>query len=278
VRAWAEADPGAALIAVQSMLIKTSPEVGRIAEVALVRGWFESGQPGLEQYIYDLGMGVQRQRALYAYALAAVRKQGPDAVMRWAESVPAEDKTYKLAVYRQVATALGVFDRDAALRWCDAQCDGPYGNNMRRMIATLWLYGGGESEPLEWLSQAPEGKDKQDSLRGIFATWGVFDREAALAWMASKTAGDPEPWIRSLYANYAGLLAEDSGADAIEWAERVEDEREREVALIVVARIWREQDEAAAEAWLQGSSLTEEAREKARQKRKTMPGLPGLPR
>jgi hypothetical protein len=261
---WAAVDPEAALVVVQAVRGQTGPEVVRAAEVALVRGWFESGHAGLEQYIRDLGMSIQRQRALFAYALAIVRKQGSEAVMRWAESVPEADAVYKLSVYRQVTSALGAFDRDAALRWCDAHCDGPYGSSLRQMIARQWLLDEGGVSPLEWLSRAPEGEDRENSLRVIFATWGVIDREAALGWMATQTAGEPAPWARSLFAHYAKLLAPDSPAKAIEWAERVEDDREREAALILVASIWRQQDEAASEAWLLQSSLSEEAREKAR--------------
>jgi len=60
------------------------------------------------------------------------------------------------------------------------------------------------------------------------------------------------------------LLAEDSPARAIEWAEQIEGSEEREIVLVDIARTWRERDEAAAEAWLLRSPLSEEAREKAR--------------
>ena len=262
---WAAVDPEAALIASQAMRGRTGPEVIRAAQAALVRGWFESEHAGLEQYIRDLGRSIQRQRALFAYALAMLRKQGSAALMRWAESVPEANAAYKRSAYDQVTSALGALDRDAALRWCDAHCDGPHGSGLRKRIASQWLYdeaGGGP--PLEWLSREPEGEDKETSLRVIFATWGIIDREAALDWMAAQTAGEPAPWVRSIFAHYAKLLAADSPAKAIEWAERVEDDREREAALILVAHMWRQQDEAASEAWLLQSSLSEEAREKAR--------------
>jgi hypothetical protein len=262
---WAAVDPEAALVASQAMRGLTGPEVIRAAQVALVRGWFESDHAGLEQYIRDLGRSIQRQRALFAYALAMLRKQGSEALMRWAESVPEANAAYKLSVYGQVTSALGALDRDAALRWCDAHCDGPLGSGLRLRITRQWLHDeGGGVPPLEWLSRAAEGEDKEHALRVTFSSWGLTDRQAALAWMAAQTAGEPAPWVRSLFAHYAKLLAEDSPAEAIEWAERVEDDREREAALILVASMWRQQDEAASEAWLLQSSLSEEAREKAR--------------
>jgi hypothetical protein len=46
----------------------------------------------------------------------------------------------------------------------------------------------------------------------------------------------------------------------------VEDEKRREKSFIQLARRWRAQDPAAAEAWLQQSPLSEAARAKAREK------------
>ena len=83
-------------------------------------------------------------------------------------------------------------------------------------------------------------------------------------WMAAQTTGEPDPWLRPAFTAYAKLLAEDSPADAIEWGERVEADDEREFVLIALARAWRRVDEAATEAWLVQSSLSEEAREKVR--------------
>ena len=94
--------------------------------------------------------------------------------------------------------------------------------------------------------------------------WTRRDRNAALAWMAKHTTGEPEPWLRPLYPYYARLLFRDAPADSIKWAERIENDQEREKLLIEVARGWRNRDEAAAEKWLLQSSLSEQAREKVR--------------
>jgi hypothetical protein len=101
-------------------------------------------------------------------------------------------------------------------------------------------------------------------VRLTFALWGRRDREAALGWMATQTTGEPEAWLRPIYPVYAKLLAADAPTEAIQWAERIEKAPERELVLIKVARVWRYLDEAAAEAWLLESSLSEEAREKVR--------------
>jgi hypothetical protein len=256
---WVEVDLQASLVSVREWQT-LRPDLREVASRALVLGWYKAGLPGLTQYIQDLGGGFDQQLALSTYLRVAIPREGAQAVVRWAESVPEDDATYKLAVYRQVASALPLFDQDAAMRWCDAHCDGPFGNNLRSRIAARWVSKDGPSA-LAWLSTAPDGHEKDLALRTTFATWGLQDPAAALAWMADQTdAGEPAAWLKPIYPVYAGLLAERSPAEAIEWAQRIEREREREIVLIKVARRWRESDEAAAEAWLQDSPLSEEAR------------------
>jgi hypothetical protein len=262
LRAWAEADPQAAVnVAWPWALI---PSLEGVVPIALVRGWYAAGDPPeLRQWIHDLTVGVPRQRAIAAYIRTLIQTQGAEAVKRWAESLPDEEVKYKLTVFRRVADALSKLDVEAGMHWCDAHCDGPFGDNMRSLIARSWVLDDGPSA-LAWLSSAPEGYERDLSVRLTFALWGRRDREAALGWMATQTTGEPEPWLRPIYPVYAKLLAADAPTEAIQWAERIEKGPEREVVLIKVARVWRYLDEAAAEAWLLESSLSEEAREKVR--------------
>jgi hypothetical protein len=259
---WAEADPRAAVSAAEQWTAQR-PELRDVLPKALVRGWFAANPSELAQFIHDLGVGIPRQRALSTYVRVAYRKQGHDAVTRWAESLPDDDEVYKTAVYRQVASALALFDHEASLRWCEAHCDGPNGKNLRSIIARRWARSDGAAA-LAWLSRAPESPEKDFEVRVVFADWALADREAALAWMAAQATGELDPWLEPTLPVYARLLAEDSPADAIEWAERIEHDNKRRYALIEIARAWREVDEAATEAWMLQSSLSEEDRERVR--------------
>jgi hypothetical protein len=258
---WAEADPQAAASATQKWVQR--PDVRNAVQVALVRGWFAANPSELARFIHDIGAGLSRLRALSSYIRAVIQTQGIEAAVRWAESLPDDDATYKTAVYRQVSAALSLFDHEAGLRWCEAHCDGRYGNNLRNILAMRWVESDGAAA-LAWLSGAPEGYETNLAVRAAFARWGQIDRQAALDWMAAQTTGEPDPWLRPIFPVYARLLAKDSPADAIEWAERIERDEEREIVLIAVARAWRQIDEAAAEAWLKQSSLSEEALEEVR--------------
>jgi hypothetical protein len=260
---WAEADPQGA-VNVAWPWMSEGPLLEAVVPNAVVRGWYEaSDSADLRQFLSDLPMGIFRQRAINAYIAAVIETQGTEAVKRWAESLPDDDATYKLVVHRRVIDALSAIDISEAARWCEIHCDGPYGANMRSIIARTWVTEDGAAA-LAWLSKAPEGYERDLALRLAFAKWAREDRPAAMAWMKAQTTGEPEPWLRSLYPPYAKLLAAEAPAEAIRWAERIEDERERETVLIGVARVWRYLDEAAAEDWLLQSPLSEEALEKVR--------------
>jgi len=260
ITVWAEADPQAA--ARFAWPLALTPTFERIAPVALVAGWFAANDPPeLTQWIHGLPVGIPRQRAIATYVHVVIKTQGTEAVKHWAESLPDEDATYKLAVFRKVVTALSRIDTEAGIRWCDAHCDGPYGKNMRSLIARTWVVDDGPSA-LEWLSSMSEGYERDHATRLAFAKWTRADREAALEWMAAQTTGEPDPWLQPIYPVYARLLAADAPTEAIKWAEQIKGEGERETLLIEVARVWRHLDEAAANDWLLQSSLSEEAREK----------------
>jgi hypothetical protein len=262
VTVWAEVDPQAAVSVVWEWVAETTLE--RIVPIALVRGWFTANDPPeLRQFLSDLPIGIPRQRAIAAYVHQVIRTQGSEAVKRWAESLPDDDAAYKLAVFRRVVDALSRLDIEASIRWCETHCDGPYGDNMRSIIARIWVLRDGPPA-LAWLSSTRKGHERDLAVRITFALWARTDREAALAWMAAQTTGEPDPWLRPIYPVYARLLSVDAPTDAIKWAERIEHDKEREAVLIKVARVWRYLDEAAAEAWLLQSSLSEEAREKVR--------------
>jgi hypothetical protein len=260
---WAEADPQAAVSAAEQWAARR-PELRHVLTKAVVRGWFAANPVELAQFIHDLGGGMPQQRALTSYIRLAIQKQGNDAVMRWAESIPDDDAAYKKAVYWQVGSALALFDLGAGLRWCEAHCDGPYGKDLRNSISRRWVRTGDGAAALAWLSSAPEGWEKDFDVRVTFAEWAQTNREAAMAWMAAQPTGEPDLGLQPILPVYAKLLAEDSPADAIGWAERIERDKDRRFTLIEVARAWRQVDEAATEAWLQQSSLSEEDREKVR--------------
>ena len=261
---WVHADPQKAVGTVKVFSMQGG-DPAAAAQIALVVGWYDSGKPGLEDYIRDLGVGFERQRSLRAYSTSVIRKRGAKALVEWAEAVPEDDASYKLDVFRAVAPALVPVDLSAAKRFCNAHCGGPHGSDLRSLIAMRWIRQGATSAPLEWLASGPEGQDRNLAVRITYETWGELDRDGAIRWMKEQTAaGDTPAWLRPALPGYARLLAVDSPAEGLAWAARIDTQKESDVVTLEIAHAWRKKDEAAAEAWLRQSSLPPELQEYVR--------------
>ena len=85
VELFVRSDPQAAVEAIQTRGA-VSGLTGESLQRAIVRGWYESGHPGLLDYIRAQGYGMRRQRAVSMLARETIRHEGPDAVIRWVRS------------------------------------------------------------------------------------------------------------------------------------------------------------------------------------------------
>jgi hypothetical protein len=260
---WVAADPQAATTAEQAW--DRNPTARDALQIGLVRGLYARNPAELEDFIEKVEKGFARQRLLAIYIRLLLQTQGPEATIRWAESTPDADPDYRLDVFRQIAVALPGFDLDAAFRWCEAHCDGPHGGNLASIIALRWAQRGGGAEALTWLASRPPSDERDGGLPGAFEEWLRQAPDQAGAWIAAREAAeDRESWLPLLYPSYALFRLPYSPTEAIEWAERISDEKQRERLLIRIARLWRAVDEPGAEAWLSQSALSEEALAKVR--------------
>ena len=267
VRPWMQENPEDALASLREWGAEQG-DYGAAVQVALVQGWYDSGKPGLEEYIHDLGPSFERQRALRAYLTAMIRARGSQEAVSWAEAVPEQDRAYRLEVFRVVSESLVPFDVEAAKRFCEAHCDGPDGVAVRAEIATRWaLTGKGEGgAALEWLSTVPVNDETEFAVRRTFATWGDYQRDAALAWMKPYVDGEVPAWLRPALPIYVRLLAEKSPEEGIPLVSKffAKEGRLYDHWMVGLVRPWRQRDEAAAEAWIANASLSAEALEKIR--------------
>jgi len=261
IEPWARTDPQAAAKVVQQAAQLPGQDLSEV-ERALVRTWFESGQPGLETYIRDLGLTTNRQRALRTFFLNAVRRDGAEPAGQWAEAIPDEDKKFKIDAFRQLGSVLGQSSPPDAIAWCDAHCDGPFGGALRMVTAQQWALRDGAAA-MEWVSQAPEGQERDVAVMGAFRGWARRDLEGLGRWLEQMDLDAVEPWFRPAVPAVAATFLQSRPAEAMAWAETIEDEQLREDSLVALAREWRKRDEQAAAIWIASSSLTTEARERA---------------
>lgn len=262
MQAWAMKDPISAAAAARTGSIDQGTAT-QVAQISLIRGWFASGKPGLLEHIGAMGPGVDQLRALAAFSRELVEQRGTDVAIEWALSLPDEPMAYKRDVVRQLSTAVAAADLQAALAFCEIVCAEPFGDGVRKRIAQQWALEDGPAA-LQWLSEAPPSQDRDLAVRVAFDTWRRNDQDTAFEWLASFGIEGVEPWLRPAVAIYAKLLSATDPAASMAWVELIPNDAEREFTMVRVARRWRAQDEAAAEAWVQQSPLPEPLREAAR--------------
>ncbi len=258
IERWAEMDPQAA--AAEFSQLSQGPTY-EAAIRTLVAGWYRSKEPGLLDYIYDIGYGFDRQRAVSAYLRAMVQQDGPEAAMRFARELSEEDERFKRTVIRQAASELTMEDPQLGVAWEDEFGDGKYGDSILGLVVSRWVLQDGPSA-LAWLSKAEPGKRRELALRDGFRIWVQRDRAGALAWAAEMGVEGVEPWFRPAVGMVAMARAVLDPPEAMRWAELIEDPTKRRGAQVTIARRWRSKDPEAAERWVASSSLPPELREK----------------
>jgi hypothetical protein len=262
---WALEDPQS-FIADMDMAVFVASGFEESALRAFVRGWFDSGEPGLDEYIYDMGsQSVDQQRAIDTLARAMVERYGAAATIKWAEGVRG-DTRYKTTIYARTAGKIVTVDSKAAVDWCAEVCDSKLGEQMPHMIAAQWARKSGE-DAMDFIASRPFTISVQTGSRAAYRQFMIADSDRALAWMESTTEeqrrGRQLEGPVAMYVNKTSALK--NPLVAIEWVDYIQDEEVREMSYISVLRRWIRTDETAAEAWMAQSSMSEEAKLKARQ-------------
>jgi hypothetical protein len=254
VRAWAERDPEEAARAVDGM---PRQELRRDSVDALVRGWNDSGNPGLMEYLSGLSRGIERQRALSVVARRKVYRDGLDEAFRWAEALPDDPDRFKLNVFRRVATWAAELDPQEAGAWAARHGQEEYGKGLYRRVGTRWA----RHDPaaaMKWLSTLPPGAERDAGVQETYRTWLSRDSAAAKDWLR---AAELEPWLEPALALYVKSIARESPEEALEWSALIGDAERRREATIKIGQHWHRVDPEAARAWLDRSGLPEKDRE-----------------
>jgi hypothetical protein len=259
---WALRDPTVAIAAVgidESALRRV-----------LVRGWYESGTPGLSDYVLAAGASREGQGLIASYAAELRNDKGVQGIVEWLDSVRGRrdlDQIMIIHAHRKGIAEMAVGDAEMAIAYCDTHCDEPYADSARaRLIDRLGLLEQAE-RALAWLEAAEDANqdERGRAARFAFRAWLRYDRDAAMAWADEGLGkyGD-QVWFVPLARVALSIHTRREPETALEWIEVLPEGQNQEDALIKIARRWGELDENAAEVWLETSPLDDEARAKAR--------------
>jgi hypothetical protein len=254
IRAWAARDPEEARQAIDEI---AKPVLRRGSVEALLRGWEESGEPGLVDYVAGLPFGVARQVAIATLARRKVLRNGSEEAFRWAEGLSDDHPDrFKLQVFRRVASAVAEVDPHAAAAWAEQHSAGEYGDGLFRRVGVRWAKRDGPAA-MAWLAALPAGDQRDAGVQETYREWLSRDAEGATAWMRSS---ELEPWLQPALTLFALYLSGESPEEALDWAARIRDEERRQEAIVRIGRRWVVADPDAAESWLDRTELSEEMR------------------
>lgn len=263
IQGWALRRPEEARVAVEEMMEDHPGRRKMLLIQNLVLGWTYSGSPGVVAFVAELPMPL-RSGANVAMVGAQTRRLGAAGLLSWADEVLVElegKREFQRGFFRRVAHAAGQRDPERAAAWAGRHAGSDYGANGRRIVGEHWV----KRDPaatFEWLSAGAADEEGAEAIRRVLSLWLKQDRPAAEEWLDSASPATlPDPAL-DFYAQ--DLVKRLEIEMAISWADSIRDESLREASLKAVATPWYRREPEAAEAWLQQSSLSEEAREAVR--------------
>ena len=249
VEGWAFHDPVSARRELASLDARSVPES---YEEHLVAGWLQgSRHEGVVEYIASRPTGVLRQRLVNLLTIELMR-EGSDAVIRWAESIPDDDADYKTMAFQKAGNILAIVDPLRASRWIERHLEHAYASRAPDVIGRRWL----EFDPpaaLEWLASLPRGAETGAGLRAAFQQWLNEAPQAAEAWVRSSAPAAGFDGVVKTMVN----RSRNDPRTALDWALRIHDPPERARIVVRLARTWRRSDADAVEQWLAEAELPE---------------------
>ncbi len=244
MREWGRSDPLSAILATQSA---PNPAVRRRWVESILRGWEESVHEGALSYVESLGHGEDRQWGLSVVARLKVLRDGPEATIAWAESLPDDERAFKLNAFRRAAGAAAAVDPLAAAAFAERHLNGPYSKGMPRRVGMPWTDHDPEAA-MRWLSTLPDTPNRTDGVLETYRRWLRHSRAAARLWINTV---ELEPWVDGALSVHAKSLGKEDPLEAIRVASQITDPELRQGTLGVVAREWVIRDEEAGKAWLE---------------------------
>ena len=266
--AWAFRDPTAALEALDSV---ENPETREFMEARLIAGWAHGEhRPSAFDYVASLPEGPRR--FAYIGTLAwELAKDGPEAVIRWAEGVPDLSKRYKAGVFLKASSTLASSDPAGAARWLAGHLDQDYADGVLKVVARSWA---GRDAPaaLGWLTSLPAGERRDGTVSNAFSVWHELSPREAEHWLSAETPAAPlDPAVRVVVTG----VRRESPRIAMNWALALHDPDMRRRVVVNVGRSWIRRDAPAAEGWLAQADLPADL-EQAIRKARPDPGVEPL--
>jgi len=168
--AWGFRNP---LEAVRALSEVENPELQEFWAARLLAGWAHGGyRDSASEYIAEMPEGPTRLAYLATLAWE-ISKEGPEAVMRWAEGVPDDSLRFKKAVFLKATSTLAGVDAPSTARWLQGHLNRDYAGEAALIaVAGAWATSDAPAA-MRWLTALPAGKKRE------VAVWAMPPRPCA---------------------------------------------------------------------------------------------------
>ncbi len=250
---WARQDPQSAAGWVSQL-----PD-GRLRQEAaagLERSWAPQDPEATANFIMNsLPPGEARTSLLrdVAQTWTWARSSSP-AAMAWAGQLPAG--TDHDAFVAGISQGLAPGDPSQAAPLAASIAPGELQSEAFRMVARFWVFHYGNApDAAAWSATLSPGPTRAAAMAAITRDWALLDPMASGAWLESLPANDARAKAAEAYVDQTAWCRPDLAA---QWVGSIADEATRNDQIENIARAWLKQNPAAAQAWLQQTSLPDE--------------------
>ncbi len=249
---WASHDPQSAI---QWIKEQEDPRAASIYNFGVVRGWASHDIAGAADYVVGLEDGWEKGR-MVGMLTSQFLKEGFPTARQWVEDLG--DEGFKASAFRNLARQQARENPTEVAAWLKDHAGQEYSEGSFDELGENW----GRRDPIaaiEYFEELPEGEGRRRGMLEIVEAWSRQDSEAAGNWLNEKTESEqPLPELDEAIGEFARQVSRENAADAMKWAETIQDEELKNRTVTRVGQTWVRQDEEAAKAWLPTSGLTEE--------------------
>jgi len=219
---------------------------------ALVTGWFESGNPGLEEWIKTEVETNSVVPALRAYVRLRVLRDGPRETLDWSRTAPFEEEDQRV-LFANALNAVARMDPKLAVEYLAlAEKDGIDTRTFVARIARGWAHID-PNAAMEWVSTTNADPVERDrAVRDMAKIWLIKDAPGFEAWLAER-GEDPSTDSLRKQAIYHHVTTNDYRVDWLAQMKRAsefKDPEARKMEYLWLIQRWKAIDPEPANAWL----------------------------
>lgn len=260
--AWGFRDGSAAVKALKGLGDLDDRDFQQRLTAAGLDGWLASGEHvGVSAHI--AAIDDPRVRRKRAFILGGeIAKDGPEALVAWAEQVPENaPNDFKTLAFYHASGMVARRDTQLAMGIIEAHGGQPYVRGSLAHIARKWVRHQQPVDLFAWLETLPDGEERDKAVGDAFRVWHGKRAEAAERWLE---AAMPAAYLDSAIVELVRASAQEVPQAAVVWAARIQDAKQRRRSLTLAGRqFWRRSPQAAA-IWLEQVDLPEDAKNSIR--------------